>query len=305
MTRILLQSFKPSLVILGIFVALFCRSTTAQPMQTVYFDQYLEKRNSAGGGSAWVFEQFCPVSKSLIARRVLESYGSMFVAKESVNVPTTCVQKGEGQVLAFQKKASRSQMDIRGVRIDLQSAAAQALQQSIDEAATLNLAITPFDGSIAGGRSYGDTLMLWNSRVFPGLSYWTRQGKLNSVDVEELGKLDLEKKVEKILEWESRGIYFSTDRSRSILTSTAPPGTSQHLALIAFDVVECWDPQVRAILNRNGWFQTVIDDPGHFTYLGVPETELPSRGLLAVAKGSYLYWIPNLPPTAASPQPTN
>jgi hypothetical protein len=194
---------------------------------------------------------------------------------------------------------------VRGVRIDLQSAAAQALQQSIDEAAAIGLTISALDGPIAGGRSYGDTLMLWNSRVFPALSYWMRQGRLNSVDIDELGKLDLEKKVEKILEWESRGIYFSTDRSRSILTSTAPPGTSQHLSLLAFDVVECWDPQVRSILNRNGWFQTVIDDPGHFTYLGLPETELPSRGLTAIAKGGYMYWIPNMSPPVATQPPTN
>lgn len=279
-------------------VALYCCSAMAQPMQTVYFDQYLEKRNSAGD-SAWVFEKFCPVSTSVIARRVLESYGSMFVAKDSVNVPATCVHKGEGQVLEFQKKTSRTPIDIRGVRIDLQSAAAQALQQSLDEAASAGLTISPLDGPIAGGRSYGDTLMLWNSRVFPSLSYWTRQGKLTSIDIEDLAKIDLEKKVEKILEWESRGIYFSTDRSRSILTSTAPPGTSQHLALIAFDVVEFWNPTVRSALNKNGWFQTIVDDPAHFTYLGFPETELPSRGLLAVFKGGQLYWIPNMLPRPA------
>ena len=287
------------------FVALYCCSASAQPMQIVYFDQYLEKKNSTAGGPAWVFEKFCPVSTSLIARRVLESYGAMFVAKDSVNLPQSCVHKGEAQVLDFQKKAPRTPIDVRGVRIDLQSAAARALQQSIEEAAAAGLTISALDGPIAGGRSYGDTLMLWNSRVFPALSYWTRQGRLNSVDIEELAKLDLDKKVEKILEWESRGIYFSTDRSRSILTSTAPPGTSQHLSLIAFDVVECWDPQVRSILNRNGWFQTVIDDPGHFTYLGVPEAELPSRGLLAVAKGGYQYWIPNFSPPAATQPPTN
>jgi hypothetical protein len=147
--------------------------------------------------------------------------------------------------------------------------------------------------------------MLWNSRVFPALSYWTRHGKLSATDNEILGKLDLDKKIEKILEWEARGIYFSTDRSRSILTSTAPPGTSQHLALIAFDVVEYRDPIVRLALNRNGWFQTVIDDPGHFTYLGVPDIELPARGLMAVAKGGYMYWIPNLSPISANQLPTS
>jgi hypothetical protein len=284
---------------------LFHWSAFSQPMPTVHFDEYLEKKNSSAGAGEWAFEKFCPVSTSLIARRVLESYGSMFVAHDSVNVPGTCVQKGEGQVLAFQKTISRRQVYFGGVRIDLQSAAGQALQRSLDEATSNGLRMSPLDGAIAGGRSYGDTLMIWNSRVFPALSYWTRRGKLTTTDIDELGKVDLEKKIEKILEWESRGVYFSTDRSRSILTSTAPPGTSQHLALLAFDVVEYWDPQVRAILNRNGWYQTVVDDPNHFTYLGVPESELPSRGLTAVAKGGYQYWIPNLSQPSATALPTN
>ena len=72
--------------------------------------------------------------------------------------------------------------------------------------------------------------------------------------------------------------------------------------LIAFDVTEHWNPDVRGALNRNGWFQTVIDDPPHFTYLGFPEAELPSRALTAVAKGGHVYWVPNMPPETT---PTN
>ena len=281
------------------FPTLNCCSATAQPMQQIYFDQYLEKRNApAGGADAWAFEKFCPVSTSVIARRVIESYGSMFVANDSVNLPATCIHSGEAQVLAFQKKIPRTPIEIRGVPINLQSAAAQALQLAIDEASCSGVTISPLDGSIAGGRSYGDTLMLWNARVFPALSFWSHRGKLTAIDIDGLAKLDLEKKIEKILEWESQGIYFSPDRTRSILTSTAPPGTSQHLALLAFDVVEFRNPPVRATLNKNGWFQTIVDDPAHFTYLGLPESELPGRGLIAVAKGGHQYWIPHLPSRA-------
>ena len=286
------QRPKTSVVIL-MLVVLCCCSVNAQPLQVVYFDQYLEKKNSS---SAWAFEKFCPVSTSLIARRVLESYGSMFVAHESVNLPPTCVQKGESQVNAFQNKISRTPVDIDGVRIELQSPAAQALQRSLDEATTAGLRISPLDGAIAGGRSYGDTLMIWNSRVFPAMDFWIKRGRLPETARDEVARLELPKKLEKILEWESQGIYFSTDRTRSVLTSTAPPGTSQHLALIAFDVVEFRNPTVRGVLNKNGWFQTIVDDPAHFTYLGFRETELPSRGLLAVFKGGHLYWIPNLLP---------
>jgi hypothetical protein len=126
--------------------------------------------------------------------------------------------------------------------------------------------------------------MIWNSRVFPAMDFWIRRGRLPETARDEIARLELPKKLEKILEWESQGIYFSTDRTRSVLTSTAPPGTSQHLALIALDVVEFRNPTVRGVLNKNGWFQTIVDDPAHFTYLGFSETELPSRGLLASLK---------------------
>jgi hypothetical protein len=196
----------------------------------------------------------------------------------------------------------RRQLEIRGERIDLQTAASTALETAIAEATAVGASITPLDGTIAGGRSYGDTLMLWNSRVFPAIEFWIKRGRLPVEAREEIARLDLRNKILKILEWESQGIFFSTGRTRSILTSTAPPGTSQHLMLIAFDVTEHWNPDVRGALNRNGWFQTVIDDPPHFTYLGFPEAELPSRGLTAVAKGGHVYWIPNMPPETT---PTN
>jgi hypothetical protein len=54
-------------------------------------------------------------------------------------------------------------------------------------------------------------------------------------------------------------------------------------------------------LNRNGWFQTIVDDPPHFTYLGVAETELPSRGLQLIWKGGYKYWIPHLSQRTVTP----
>jgi hypothetical protein len=108
--------------------------------------------------------------------------------------------------------------------------------------------------------------------------------------------MELEAKIRQILEWEELGIFFSTDRSRSILTSTAPPGASQHIAMLAFDVVEYWSPEVREILNRNGWYQTVVGDAPHFTFLGLPEAELPGRGLKLVYKGGHNFWVPNLTP---------
>ncbi|MEO8572875.1 MAG: hypothetical protein ABI481_02810 [Pyrinomonadaceae bacterium] len=289
-----------SAFVLLLFVLFRNSSADAQPALSpapVYFEQVLEKRlSSAANPGDVTFEKFCPVSTDIIAMRIMQSYGSMFVASDAIKLPDTCVSKGDGEIRKFQQKLEKKSLEINGIQMDFQAAATTALQSSINEAAAVGLSITPLDGAIAGGRSYGDTLMLWNSRVFPALEFWIRRGRLSPDARDEIGRLDLKKKIEQIIEWESQGIYFSTDRTRSILTSTAPPGTSQHLYLTAFDVTEFWNAETRSILNRNGWFQTVVDDPAHFTYLGYSEADLPARGLIAVAKGGHQYWVPNLQP---------
>ena len=291
-----LGSPHPKLTVLLVFAMLFVNAGGAQSPPPVDFESVIEKRQTSENPTAgFTFEKFCPVATDELARRVLQSYGAIFVASDAVRLPTTCVFKGESDVLAFQKKLQRRQLEIKGARIDLQSAASIALEAALTEATTVGSSITPLDGAIAGGRSYGDTLMLWNSRVFPAIEFWIKRGRLPVEARDEIARLDLRNKILKILEWESQGIFFSTGRTRSILTSTAPPGTSQHLSLIAFDVTEYWNPDVRVALNRNGWFQTVIDDPPHFTYLGYAESELPSRGLIAIAKGGHVYWVPNMP----------
>ena len=98
--------------------------------------------------------------------------------------------------------------------------------------------------------------------------------------------------VARVVEWESRGMYFSTNRTRSIFSSVAPPGTSQHLSLLAFDVEQDNDRLIRNTLNRHGWYQTVAGDTPHFTYLGLPEIELPKRGLVPVCRSGHTYWVP-------------
>ncbi|MEO6333539.1 MAG: hypothetical protein ABIO91_01015 [Pyrinomonadaceae bacterium] len=285
-----------------ILLLLSCFETAAAQLPTpIYFEQVLEKRlaSESPGGNA-TSEKFCPVSNDLVAARILESYGAVFVASDLVRLPPRCIHRSEAEVARFQAKFAKKALEMNGVRIELQTAAATALESAVRDIGAEDLTITPLDGSIAAGRSYGDTLMLWNSRVFPAMEFWIRRGRLSPSAPDEIGRLDLQKKVEKVIEWESQGIYFSSDRTRSILTSTAPPGTSQHLYLVAFDVSEFWNPEIRSILNRNGWFQTVIDDPAHFTYLGFSEAELPARGLTAVAKGGHQYWVPHLRPRANS-----
>jgi len=47
-------------------------------------------------------------------------------------------------------------------------------------------------------------------------------------------------------------------------------------------------------MARHGWFQTVLQDLPHFTFLGVREKELRARGLRRVEECGQAFWIPNI-----------
>jgi hypothetical protein len=79
-----------------------------------------------------------------------------------------------------------------------------------------------------------------------------------------------------------------------VLYSIAAPGTSQHIAMLAFDANEFSDARVRAILAQHGWFQTVLSDLPHFTFLGLTEAELTDRGLKRVEVDGQRFWIPDV-----------
>ena len=106
--------------------------------------------------------------------------------------------------------------------------------------------------------------------------------------------LSMREQVAAVLELEGRGLFFSKDFSKSVLRSVAAPGASQHLAMLAFDASEFADARSRAALARHGWFQTVLSDLPHFTYLGLGERDLPARGLRRVESGGQTFWIPNM-----------
>jgi hypothetical protein len=106
--------------------------------------------------------------------------------------------------------------------------------------------------------------------------------------------LPLRDQVGEILHLEQHGLFFSKDFSKSILASVAPPGASQHISMLALDVNENANPEVRWILARHGWFQTVLHDLPHFTYLGVTEAELTALGIRKVNFGTRVFWIPDL-----------
>ena len=106
--------------------------------------------------------------------------------------------------------------------------------------------------------------------------------------------LPLHQQVAEVLELERSGVFFSKDLSKSILYSIAAPGTSQHIAMLAFDVTEFDNQRVREILGKHGWFQTVLSDLPHFTFLGLKEKDLPKNGLKSVAVDGQTFWIPNV-----------
>src|SRR2546423_3107995 len=229
-----------------------------------------------------------------VERRVLEDYGAMFVAADTVKPPPVCMFTSEADVLRFQNEAQFKAAVISGARIELQPAAMDALLAAREEARKLQLDITPRGGTEAARRSYQDTLRLLDTRFLPALTYWNKRGRLSRDQVARLRSLPLREQVHEVLELEKSGIYFSKDLSKSILYSIAAPGTSQHISMLALDVSQFSDERVRHILARHGWFQTVKSDLPHFTYLGLEEKELPKRGLRAVVVGKQLFWIPNV-----------
>lgn len=239
-------------------------------------------------------EEVCDVDNDVVAARVFRDYGAIFIAAPEVRFPVKCVFAGDSEVQMYQSTANPVTKNVGGTSITLQEPAMNALLEAVDEARKKNLRISPRGGSIAAARSYQDTVDLWYSRFNPGLGHWTGLGKIPRRDADAVRGWGIQKQVAKVLEWEAKGWYFSTDFSKSILYSVAAPGASQHLFMVALDVEQFASKPVREILARHGWFQTVKSDLPHFTYLGLDESQLPARGLKPVFVGGQKFWIPNL-----------
>lgn len=230
----------------------------------------------------------------VVARRVLHDYGAMFVGAENILPPPVCVCTSEHQVDQFQRAAGWTATNIEDATVELQPAAMSALLRARESAHNEGLDITPRDGAEAGRRSYADTVRLWNSRFLPALDHWLKVGRLTQTQVDRLRMLPINQQVAEVLELETHGIFFSKDLSKSVLYSIAAPGTSQHVAMLAFDVNEFRESRVREIMAAEGWFQTVLSDLPHFTYLGLNESELPGRGLKPVEVNGQNFWIPDV-----------
>lgn len=238
-------------------------------------------------------ETICPGTDS-VARRVLEDYGAIFIASSKVMAPPVCIFTSEAQVGEFQDEAGIQTETIGFDEIELQPEAMKQLLRARAEALKENLDITPRGGTEAARRNYKDSMRLWDTRFLPALEYWVGQGRLTPEHAARLRTLPLHDQIAEVLDLEKAGIYFSKDLSKSILYSIAAPGTSQHIAMLALDVTEFQNARVREILARHGWFQTVLSDLPHFTFLGLKEDDLPKNGLKSVVVNEQTFWIPNI-----------
>jgi len=236
----------------------------------------------------------CPVDTDPVAARVFADYGAIFVSNNGGDLPTRCILESEAAVQAFQTYLQPQIVSIAGVEVKLQKRAMQALLAARADAAKKGLAITPRGGASASTRSFATTLALWNSRFFPALRHWTNRGKIKPDEAANAQSAPIGQQAAIVLAWEEKGYFFSKDLSKSILYSVAVPGASQHIFMLALDVEQFGNKQVRKILSDHGWFQTVKSDLPHFTYLGVTRDELPALGLEAVTAGGQEFWIPKM-----------
>lgn len=224
---------------------------------------------------------------------LLREYGSVYVARGGATPPNRIVFRDEVDVAAFQAGLQRSTENIGGTTVELQSSAMKALLEARAEAQKTRLSISP-RGADSARRGYKQTVDLWGSRVNPGFVYWVGKGRVTQSEARRIKTLTPFEQVPEILRLEQDRIFFAKSLDKSIIYSVAPPGTSQHLSMLALDVKEFDNARVRSILAKHGWYQTVTSDLPHFTYLGVEENELPKLGLKQVTNSGRVFWVPDI-----------
>ena len=232
-------------------------------------------------------------AQSDVEMLLLREYGSIFIARCGAIPPPRIIFSNRSEVEEFQNSVATGSAVIGEFELELQAAAMERLLNAVRDALSEGLSISP-RGQDSARRDYEGTVELWASRVEPALQHWVEAGRLDRSVADRIRSLAPFEQVPEILRLESDGLWFAKDLSKSIIYSVAPPGASQHLAMLAFDLKEFTDPKVREILGRHGWFQTVVSDLPHFTYLGVSEDELAGLGLKRVDSGQQVFWVPDI-----------
>jgi len=242
-----------------------------------------------------IADRMPPITSPLEAR-LAHDYGAIFIT--TATPPPYIVFPDEQQVVEFQSGLNVSRRTFGEYEIELQSVAIEALAAAAEEASRRGSSISA-RAADAGRRSYQDTVSLWLRNVERGLDHWVAAGSINNDNSERIRRLPLAEQVSEILKIEeARQLYFGTYFDRSILSSVAAPGSSQHLSMLAFDVSEYQDDIVERVLSEHGWHRTVPGDLPHFTYLGCTEAVLPCRGLKQGVLNHdgllYGFWVPDL-----------
>ena len=238
-----------------------------------------------------------PADDDELGWRVLADYGSVYAAQGGVIPPPTVQFANEAETAAWQAGLAIERFDFGeekyGNFVELQARAMTAYKEAREEVETIGLSLTP-RGSDAGRRSFEATVKLWQNGLKPGFEHWLNAKRLTNQEVERLRALPPAEQVREILRLEAQGLFFGKDFDKSILATISAPGTSQHLSLLALDLYEYENYDVRLILARHGWYQTIPADLPHFTYLGVREGQLPTLGLKRIIRSERAFWVPDV-----------
>lgn len=258
---------------------------------------FISSLNAALNGRGINVKSFCDTSDDT-ERHILMMYGAVFLADRRVTIPSRFMFDNEAQVSAFQSSLKISKKIIGGVAVQLQEAAMDALLVAAADVKKINLPFIPRGGTTAARRSYKDTADFWNNRVKDGIAHWksvpnAKKEKLTAAEANTLNSLSGLAQIKMVFQLEARGFFFSKNKKKTILSSVAAPGSSQHLFMLAIDIEQYADARARKIMAQHGWFQTVLNDQPHFTFLGLSESVLSALGLHAVkGDGGQTFIVP-------------
>ncbi|WP_427158295.1 D-alanyl-D-alanine carboxypeptidase family protein [Aliinostoc sp. HNIBRCY26] len=183
---------------------------------------------------------------------LLKAYGAVFINQlTTVKLPSNVLLNNEQETQTFQNNLTM--VKIEGTNdCYLQAIAATALNQARSQE---NIPLKSGYGSGDCTRTFATNLRFWHK--------YANQHTLDKV---------------------------KQGQETAILSTVAPPGASQHLWGLAIDL-RISNQQQRKTLNEYGWFQTVVNDVPHWTYLGLTESDLVNLGLVNRVEKGISYWV--------------